>query len=192
MPIRATILLFVIFSLAGCAKPASGRFEVSGIAPAYAACFDIAFPFVPIFHASRERDESVGLFFQSRGGNFQFVDVVYFEVFDFASVPLGTPIPTSPLVTDDTRIAAGMALGHSCPPIGILGSTPAGTPSIAEYPVITGDVTFDQFSQEPGDTIAGSIDGALVDWDGNSVAETFTGEFSFEVQVGQPYEEFRN
>lgn len=119
--------------------------------------------------------------------------MVYFEVFDPESVELGTPIATDPLVLQDTKIAASLDLGESCPPVGILGTSEPGKPQISNVPHIVGEVTFDQFSQEIDGVIAGTVEGTLVHpKTGETVAESFTGEFDFTVQVGQPYEEFRN
>lgn len=178
MPLRAAFILLLL-GLTGCAPPTSAHFDVSGDV-AYPECFGKAFPFAPIFAAYRERADSVGLFFQSRGGNPQSVDVVYLEVFAPADLPVGTAIPMDAKVGPDTVVSNAVELSESCPDL-----------SDALY--INGTVTFDEFSQEIDGVIAGTIDGALANIrDGAIVADSFTGDFNFTVQVGQPYEEFRN
>lgn len=192
MPKRA-VIIFITTLLASCTPPASARFEVSGVAAEYSECFEVAFPFVPIFHAYRERAGSVGLFMQSRGGNFQFVDAVYFEIFDPENLNSGETVQIDPVATPDTRVVANLDLGESCPDVGVLAQTPSSTPSISEVPLIQGTVTFNQFSREVDGIIDGTVDGMLVHpRSGEVVAESFTGDFNFTVQVGQPYEEFRN
>lgn len=176
---RAAILLLLGIAVVGCSPPSSARFEVTDVQK-HADCMDAAFPFVPIFHASRSRDESVGIFFQSRGGNFQSVDVVHFEVFGTERLPLGEPIPLDPVVMERTTVASDLLLGESCPEI---------TDSFG----IQGTITFDEFSQTMDGIIAGSLDGELVSLRSNEViAGSFTGTFDFTVQIGQPFEEFRN
>lgn len=174
-----------------CSPPASGRFEVSGVDESVRTCFDIAFPFVPIFHAYRERSNSFGLFFQSRGGTPQFTDTVYFEVFTPSEVVVGEALTVEPVVGLHTQVAGAVDLSESCPAVGVLGTT-TNKPSLLDTLGIVGTLTFDQFEEEIDGTIAGRVEGELVDREGIVVAEQFTGDFEFTLQVGQPYEEFRN
>lgn len=163
----------------GCGPSDSALFEVDGVQK-HQECLGKTFPFRPIFHAYRERADSVGIFFQSRGGNAQFVDVVHFEVFDPTNVETGTPITLDPIITYETRVASTVELGESCPEV---------NDSIG----LLGTITFDSFSQEIGTLISGTVDGELTSLrDLETVASSFTGEFEFTSQVGQPFEEFRN
>ena len=159
---RLTFLLAITALVAACSPPASARFEVSDVQK-HQECFDLAFPFDPVFLASRSRDESVGIFFQSRGGNFQFVDLIHFEVFGTGNLPIGEPIEMDPIVMNATRVASDLVLGRSCPEM---------TDSLG----LTGTITFDEFSQEIDGVIAGSVDGSVVSLrSGDTVAGSLTG-----------------
>ena len=175
-----SILLVLTAVSAGCAQVGEGRFTV-GAVHRHAECMATAFPFEPIFLASRERAKSLGIFLQSRGGSFQFVDVVYFEVFDPATIEVGVAYPMDPITTPDSRVVSGVELGESCP-------------DIEDSLSLEGELVLDSFSREVDGIVAGSVEDArLVDLrSGELVADGFTGSFEFPVQVGQPYEEFRN
>lgn len=138
------------------------------------------FPFDPIFFAARERADSMGLFFQSRGGNFQFVDLLHFEVFDHEEVSAGSTLTVHPITARDSEAVGGLELGESCP-------------DLADSLGVEGTLTFDSFSRDVDGLISGTIEGQVVSLkDDDVVAGSLSGTFDFTVQLGQPYEEFRN
>lgn len=174
-----SVFIVALFGVA-CGQSGEGRFTVSTVQQ-HEECLSTAFPFEPVFLASRERAQSMGIFLQSRGGSFQFVDVVYFEVFDPATVEVGVAYDLVPIATEESRIVSAIELQASCP-------------ELDDSLTIEGSLVFDSFSREVDGIIAGSIeDGRIVSLrTGEVVADGFSGAFSFPVQVGQPYEEFRN
>ena len=177
---HATVVTVTCAFACGCNPESSALFEVDGVDGEYSDCFAEVFPFEPVFHAYRERAGTAGLFFQSRGGNFQFVDVITFEIFNPDQLALNTAIPLEPVVTPQSKMTAVMELTETCP-------------DLAYQPQIEGTVTFEQFEQESRGRIIGTVNGQLLHPLTLEVAaSSFSGSFDFVVQQGQPYEEFRN
>jgi hypothetical protein len=180
MKIRLAFLLLVILApwAWGCGEPGTGRFQVSDVQK-HDECIGRMFPFEPVFFAARERVDSMGLFFQSRGGNFQSVDVIHFEVFGSNGIEPGTQLTLDPLAARESEAVGSLELGESCP-------------DLADSLAITGTLTLDSFSRDVDGLISGSVDGEVVSLlDDDIVAGSLTGQFDFTVQLGQPYEEFR-
>lgn len=174
----APLLLVLMIGAWGCGQPGSGRFVVDDVRK-HTECMGKVFPFEPIFFAARERADSMGLFFQSRGGNFQFVDVLHLEIFNTENIQPGVELTVESVADRDTEAVGGLELGETCP-------------NLPDSLAITGTLVFDSFSRDVDGLISGTLDGEVVSLtDDDVVAGSLHGEFDFTVQLGQPYEEFR-
>ena len=114
---RANVLITCLVTTLGaaaCSPSGTGRFTIAN-AIEHQDCFDVAFPFEPYFLTARSRTDSTGIFLQSKGGSFQFVDVIAFEVFEPDSIETGHPYPLEPIATRDSRVVGSLELGESCP-----------------------------------------------------------------------------
>ena len=170
--------LIALLALSGCARSSSGEFDVSDVRK-YGDCLDAVFPFEPLFFTARTRQESTGLFMQSRGGNFQSVDTIYLEVFS-QSIAAGTTLTFSrPGEGLDAQMTGEFEMGESCP-------------DLRESLFLDGQVRFDEFDTEQDGFVEGELVGASIisGRDEEIVAGSLTGEFRIEVRDGQPYEEF--
>jgi hypothetical protein len=162
----------------GCGQPGSARFVVDDIQK-HEECLSRMFPFEPIFFAARERAESVGIFLQSRGGNFQSVDIIHFEVFNPDDVQTGVSIPVDSTVTRDSQAVGSLQLGESCP-------------ELRDSLAVSGSIVFNSFSREVNGLMSAEFEGQIVSLtDDDVVAGSLSGDFDFTVELGQPYEEFR-
>jgi len=170
--------IFLVGLLSGCNSSGTGSFQI-GEASDHVDCFTAMFPFDPPFLAARDRSGSTGIFIQSRGGNFQNVDLIYFELFQ-PPPTIGEPLQTSPPGEEEgATILSELQFGESCP-------------DVLDSMWIDGTVTFDAFEDEQNGRVEGSVDGDVVSVvTGEPVATGLTGDFSFLVKRGQPYEEFR-
>ncbi len=176
--LRHLALAALLFSSA-CSPDASGRFTIDGVT-AHEECLGAVFPFEPFFLTLRERADATAIFLQSRGGAFQYVDVIHFEIFEAESIETGVPYTLDPITMEDSRIVSGVELGESCP-------------ELFDSLTIDGTLEFDSFSREVDGLVRGTVDGSLRSLrTGEDVASSIAGDFEFTVQVGQPFEEFRN
>lgn len=179
---RANVLITCLVTTLGaaaCSPSGTGRFTIAN-AIEHQDCFDVAFPFEPYFLTARSRTDSTGIFLQSKGGSFQFVDVIAFEVFEPDSIETGHPYPLEPIATRDSRVVGSLELGESCP-------------DLMDPLALEGTLEFSQWSRAIDGVVAAHLDAQIRSLDtGQLVAEGFEGDFEFTVQVGQPYEEFRN
>lgn len=173
-------LVALIGTTAACGTPSDTVFTVSDVRQ-HSDCLDLVFPFEPPFQAARQRSDSIALFFQSDGGNFQITDVITFDIFDEEAARGSGGVQLATLPGDDVAASGSAEFSESCPDLG-------------DNLGIVGTLVFEQLTTQSRGVVQGElVDGQIVSVDsGEVVAGQIEGSFSFIVQVGQPYAEFRN
>jgi hypothetical protein len=170
--------VILLITIAGCAPPDTvATFEASG-AQRYQSCIDQLFPFAATFAATRQRIDSTGYFWMASTQPTYDTDLVYLEVYDRQAARNSGNSPVQFVYRPETT---GQPMRIEIHPEG---TCPDANISL----VAEGTVRFDTFSDDNGDTVTGQLlSGAIIDArTGETVADTFTGEWDFNVTSGYP------
>jgi hypothetical protein len=159
----------------GCADEGFGRFE--GTLVGGPECLEGFLPFESEFQTAHIREGAVNLFFQDDGGL-----PIERDLFSFANNTSGRFEPGSYTLSEE-QIGDDIR-GEFVPK--------ARCPERPEGYVVTGTLTIESFSDEPGEMIAGSLSDAAVlnVRTGEAVMTGVSGIWEFEYFTGPPYEPY--
>ena len=102
----------VLFCLAGCIEQGKAHFDLTEASHKTDDCLSNAFPMDLSVMNVVYREDSRGIFLQTRAGSFENADLVYFEVFH--STRRDVELPIGQKIADERSVLVEIELGESC------------------------------------------------------------------------------